>query len=112
MAKMGRPKFVIDYALVADLAKIHCTQQEIANILGCAVRTLQNDDEFMRVYQTGLDEGKKSLRRWQFAAAEKGNVAMLIWLGKQLLGQRETPAEMTDDMLGKVTAAIAKAVRE
>ena len=112
MAKMGRPKFEIDYALVADLAHIHCTQQEIASILGCAIRTLQNDAEFMRVYKNGLDGGRMSLRRAQMKKALSGNPTMLIWLGKQLLGQRDTPADDGDDMLGKVTEAIAKAVGE
>ena len=93
MARTGRPKFVIDYALVADLAKIHCTQAEIAAILGCSVDTLTRDAEFCGIYQNGLNEGKKSLRRYQWANAEKGNVTMQIWLGKQLLGQRDTPAE-------------------
>ena len=94
--KIGRPKFIIDYELVASLAEIHCTQAEIAAILGCAVRTLQNDAEFMRVYQKGIETGKKSLRRLQWAAAHKGNTTMLIWLGKQYLGQRDTPAEVND----------------
>lgn len=30
-----------------------------------------------------------SLRRWQLEAAKKGNVVMMIWLGKQMLGQIE-----------------------
>lgn len=30
-----------------------------------------------------------SLRRQQIALAEKGNATMLIWLGKQLLGQSD-----------------------
>ena len=32
---------------------------------------------------------RTSLRRWQYEKAKDGNVAMLIWLGKQLLGQRD-----------------------
>jgi hypothetical protein len=30
-----------------------------------------------------------SLRRWQIEAARKGNPTMLVWLGKQLLGQTD-----------------------
>ena len=33
---------------------------------------------------------KLSLRHWQFNAARGGNIQMLIWLGKQYLGQRDT----------------------
>ena len=32
-----------------------------------------------------------SLRRAQYEAAMKGNATMLIWLGKQYLGQRDSP---------------------
>ena len=30
-----------------------------------------------------------SIRRMQYGSAEKGSVAMMIWLGKQYLGQKE-----------------------
>jgi hypothetical protein len=40
--------------------------------------------------------GKLSLRREQFRLAERGNAAMLMFLGKQLLGQRDkVEAEVT-----------------
>lgn len=86
--KIGRPKFQIDYVAVEKLASIMATQEEIATFLGCAVRTLQNDDEFMRVFKKGQENGKMSLRRTQWKLAER-NVSMAIWLGKQYLGQRD-----------------------
>lgn len=89
MAKVGRPKFKIDYEIVLKLAQIMCTEQEIASFLGCAVRTLQNDAEFMRIYKSGLDVGRMSIRRQQFKTAAAGNPTMQIWLGKQYLGQRD-----------------------
>jgi len=85
----GRPKKVIDYELVERLSLIQCTQEEIAGSLKIAVRTLQNDDEFMRIYKNGMAEGRKSLRRLQWSAAEKGNTTMLVWLGKQYLKQSD-----------------------
>ena len=39
------------------------------------------------------DLGKVSLRRQQWKAAEKGNITMQIWLGKQLLKQSESPIQ-------------------
>lgn len=90
---MARPKKPIDYALVEKLSHIHCTQEEIAEIMGVTVRTLQRDREFCHVYKKGISAGKMSLRRKQWAAAEKGNTTMLIWLGKQYLEQRDD-AEM------------------
>ena len=86
---MARPKIEIDYSLCENLAKIQCTQEEIAQIVGVSVRTLQRDDEFCRVYKKGMDQGRMSLRRQQFKSAESGNVTMQIWLGKQYLNQRD-----------------------
>ncbi len=85
----GRPPKVIDYALVERLASIQCTQEEIANILEVSTKTLQRDEEFCLIYKKGLDNGRMSLRRYQWEAAKKGNTTMLVWLGKQYLGQRE-----------------------
>lgn len=89
---MARPKKEIDYEAIKKLASIQCTQEEIANFLEISVRTLQRDEEFCRLYKNGIDNGKMSLRRYQFECAKKGNSAMLIWLGKQYLGQTDTVA--------------------
>jgi len=85
----GRPKKKIDYELVKKLAYIQCTQEEISSILAISTRTLQRDTEFCRIYKNGMDNGKMSLRRLQWKAAEKGNNTMLIWLGKQYLNQTD-----------------------
>lgn len=85
----GRPKKPLNYELADELARIFCTQEEIASILGVSRRTLQRDEKFMEIYNRGIDEGKSSLRRQQWKAAQKGNTSMLIWLGKQYLGQRD-----------------------
>ncbi len=86
--KGGRPKFIIDYALVEKLAQIMCTQEEIANFLGCSRDTLLRDQRFCDIYKKGLDSGKMSLRRAQFKMAQT-NTTMAIWLGKQYLGQTD-----------------------
>lgn len=86
---MGRPRKTIDYELVENLASIFCTQEEIASVLGVAVRTLQNRKKFLRTYKKGMEKGKASLRRRQFEAAQKGNATMQIWLGKQYLDQKD-----------------------
>jgi len=84
----GRPKIEIDYKLVEKLAMIACTQEEIAAVLGCSVDTLQRDAEFCGIYKDGLHKCRVSLRRKQFALADK-NAAMAIFLGKNLLRQRD-----------------------
>lgn len=47
------------------------------------------DGELLGVLKKGRADGRSSLRRMQFQTAEKGNPTMQIWLGKQLLGQRD-----------------------
>jgi hypothetical protein len=44
---------------------------------------------FPEFYKQFSAQGKASLRRLQWRAAEGGNVAAQIWLGKQWLGQRD-----------------------
>lgn len=98
--KGGRPKLDIDPDVVERLAFIHCTNSEIAAVVGCSVDTIA--DRFSDVIKHGREKGKMSLRRWQFKKAESGNVAMLIWLGKQCLDQRER-ADV--DLNGGITIA-------
>jgi hypothetical protein len=85
--KLGRPKLDIDPEQVTRLARLHCTMQEMADFFGCHRETLR--ENFSPQIDKGRSEGNISLRRkqWQMAV-EKGNVVMLIWLGKQMLGQR------------------------
>lgn len=92
----GRPKKVINYELAEKLANIMCTQEEIATMFDCDVRTLQRDEEFCRVFKKGKENGKMSLRRMQYKLAEK-NPTMAIWLGKQYLGQKDT-VEVSQDI--------------
>ena len=84
---MARPKKVIDETQVIELAKLGCTQEEIACVLQCSVDTL--DRRFAETMKRGMAELKVSLRRMQVKSAEGGNVTAQIWLGKNLLGQSE-----------------------
>lgn len=90
---MGRKKVKIDYDTVKNLAKICCTQEEIASVLGCSVKTLQRRKQFNKAYQDGLNDARASLRRLQWKSAVNGNITMQIFLGKNLLGQRDRFAE-------------------
>jgi len=91
---MGRPVKKIDPKLVQDLAAIGCKTTEIASIVGVSVDTL--DRRFAEEMEKGRSNLRATLRRWQISAAQKGNVAMLIWLGKQLLGQTEKIEQATE----------------
>jgi hypothetical protein len=85
----GRPKKPIEYVAVRKLAALQCTQDEIASFLKLSVDTLTRDAKFCGAYKTGNDKGRMSLRRHQWRALEAGNTTMLVWLGKQYLGQRD-----------------------
>jgi len=85
----GRPRKVIDWDLVEKLSTIQCTTAEIARIIGVSESTLDHNKKFVQIHKKGLDEGRMSLRRLQWKKANEGNVVMLIWLGKQYLGQKD-----------------------
>lgn len=92
-----------DLSEVEKLGMLGATAPEIAAWFSCAVRTVERrmamrDGEFRRAYEKGFGRLKISLRRQQIEIAKGGSVAMLIWLGKQLLEQadkREVVQEAT-----------------
>lgn len=83
----GRPMKQIDAEMVRKLASIFCTMEQIASMVGCSVDTLER--RFADVIKNGRDNGKTSLLKKQFEMAMGGNISMLIWLGKQHLGQSD-----------------------
>mgnify|MGYP003134876237 CR=1 FL=1 len=85
---MARPKkYDIDPKQVEKLASYGCTNTEIASFFGCS------KDLISKSYSTNVEKGKDSgkirLRKLQWRAAERGNVPILIWLGKQYLDQTD-----------------------
>ena len=85
---MARPKkHKLPTDKVEQLASFGCTNTEIASYFGCSESTIRRS--YNEYITKGRDKGKIRLRQLQFRAAEKGNVSMLIWLGKQVLGQTD-----------------------
>ena len=99
---MARPKKKIDAEQVKKLAAIHCTNEEIASVVGCSKDTLER--RFAAILKDGRAAGKMSLKRKQYELAMNGNVTLLIWLGKILLGQREEQGSVTINNLPAPTA--------
>jgi hypothetical protein len=83
---MARPRLELDEDQIEKLAMINCSLAEIASVMRCSVDTLERYSE---VIKRGRENGKSSLKKKQFEVAMKGNVTMLIWLGKIVLGQKE-----------------------
>ena len=91
----GRPRKSIDWDKVDALCAIHCTRDEISEVLGVGVDALIRASK----REKGMDigeyiarkalRGKMSLRRRQWKSAEAGDRTMLVWLGKQWLGQTD-----------------------
>jgi hypothetical protein len=75
------------------LCSLHCTDQEVADWFGVSTRTIESRKkrrEFAEAMQRGRSKGRISIRRAQMKMLETGNGTMGVWLGKQMLGQRDT----------------------
>jgi len=94
----GRPRLEFDLRLVEDLARLQCTEAEMASLLGFTREGFRKrkhrQPELVGVIEKGREAGQCSLRRLQWKSASNGNIAMQIWLGKQYLGQREPRHEV------------------
>jgi hypothetical protein len=77
----------VDADVMQRLAAICCTMTEIAAVTGVSVATLER--RYAEPIKRGREIGKATLRREQYRLAMNGNPTMLIWLGKQLLGQTD-----------------------
>lgn len=94
--KKGRVRVVdVDREEIWKLARIGCTLKEMAFMTGIHEDTIKK--HFAKEIEHGQSTGKRALRRKQFDKAMEGSDRMLIWLGKQLLSQKETPADGDDD---------------
>jgi hypothetical protein len=90
---MGRPLKQITpevEKVIYGMARNHCTDSEIGSVLDIGESALKR--RYGPLLKKGRDETRERIRRKQIEIAEAGNVTMLIWLGKQLLGQSDTPA--------------------
>jgi hypothetical protein len=96
--KTGRPLAVVDPNIVNALASVGCSGDEIAVYLGVSRTTIY--DRFRTVIEKGHTGQRVSLRRKQFELAMKGDRTMLVWLGKQYLGQTD---KVEEKQTGKLT---------
>ena len=92
----GRPLKEINQEEFEKLCKYHCTSQEIMDFFDVTDKTITA--WCRRTYNQGFSDarkrfeqmGKANLRKIQFQLAEK-NPNMAIFLGKQYLGQSDSP---------------------
>jgi hypothetical protein len=85
-------KVVIDPVQLGKLAEMCCSIDEVAAYFRTTVQTVRarlKKDPLKTVWESGLARGRISLRRAQMQSALGGDRTMQIWLGKQLLDQKD-----------------------
>jgi len=88
---VGRDKKPVRVEDVFRLAAMGCKDTEIADWHGIDTNTLRYN--FSVELVKGRESLKQSLRKKQIDVALQGNVTMLIWLGKNILGQSDTSVD-------------------
>ena len=82
----------IDLAELEKLCGLQATDEEIAHWFGVTTRTIERrrkQKRFADVMERGRARGRVSVRRMQMKLLEAGNATMGVWLGKNILGQRD-----------------------
>lgn len=109
MAKQTKPEKYINWHSVDEYLEAGCTGTEISSMLGICSDTLylrcQKEKEmgFSAYAQQKRAAGDAILRKSQYDEAIGGDRALLIWLGKQRLAQKDNPDQDSN-------AATAKAL--
>ena len=111
--KAGRPPAKIDEDTLLKLAQIHCTQEDIAHVMGVSERTIikrLKEEPLKSVWERGKAMGRSSLRRLMWKHAQMPNSAggtMSIHLSKHWLGMTEKAAlELSGRVDGTIDANI------
>lgn len=87
----GDNQTVIPPEEIIKLSRLGCSIEEMSDWFQVPRETIKYN--FSDLIAKGRSETKQSLRRAQIALALKGNATMLIWLGKNMLGQSDSPMD-------------------
>ena len=93
----------IDADEVAELAEVGMSGRGIAALVGCDEGVVRR--RFAAEVRRGRALRALRIRQAQNAAAAAGNAAVLIWLGKVVLGQRERSVGPAGDAVIRVSHA-------
>lgn len=100
MAKTGRPELDIDPNQVEQYAMLGLSRRVIAALLGSSEQVIRR--RFKKEYNLGRAKRLASIAKGQWDAAKSGNPAMLIWLGKNELGQIDKPEAKSGSAADKI----------
>jgi hypothetical protein len=102
----GRPKTSIDWERVGQSIMMGSSATQTAASIGISVDTLYTrckkdlNQDFTAFCQEKKASGDKLLHQTQFEVAVKNkNTSMLIWLGKQRLGQSDNISKDAQDII-------------
>lgn len=93
----GDTKKVVPPDEVFFLSTLGCTMREIAQWFGVPEETMKYN--FYDYWIKGQEQTKQRLRSAQIKLALTGNATMLIWLGKNMLGQSDQPVNTESDQV-------------
>ncbi len=94
---VGRKKTIIPEEEFLKLAELHCTWKEISEFYGVPETTMR--ENFRDLFIKGQTTTKQRLRQAQLKLALNGDRVMLIWLGKNILGQSESPVNSESEQV-------------
>lgn len=107
----GRPPKKIYLEEIESLAAIGCKLSDMAAWLKISKRTMQRaaqDPRVIEAIRRGRGRGRVSVLRAQFQAALAGDRTMLIWIGKNFLGQSDKlSAEVEHDVHVKILEGVS-----
>lgn len=102
---MGRPQITIDWEQMDKLLAIQCTLREVSSWFDCSEDTIERCCKrekgvtFAEYFAIKRHKGLISLRRKQYEVAMAGSIPMLIFLGKNYLGQSDKIETVSEDKL-------------
>lgn len=92
-----KPKVHIDWDQVNGMLQTQASTEDVAQAIGISRDSLyvrckkETGMQYTEFRQKAKATGLTRLRAKQYAVAMEGHPTMLVWLGKQHLGQKENP---------------------
>ena len=112
--KVGRPRKTLtaeQIEAIKAMLSVGCSVEEVSSAMSVSRPVLYAN--FKTAIKNGMDNFKCSLKRSQAKKALDGSDTMLIWLGKQYLGQKDKSAqEITAALAGPVVVSVVRGLDE